>query len=382
MSTASNDLGITIDWKPIILWGGGAGILIGAWWGLWVTGFLLAWDRGWLYPGIEVTAEHAAWFRIPLEDSIPWAAAFLRIETPPSLLAALLWSLAIGAAAGAGIAGVGRVLKLDPDLKSLRAFRWSLRATVTPMAVAITLLAIGAAGAAIWVESATASSWLGWALFGAIFLAWLAGWFAIIPILVCDRQVAGSNPAPRWWRIRWPGRTALGVFVVLEIVTSAFDWLPSGVLWNRANPSVTAFAAGLAFVVLSIVLFVAPLVQCSVLMGSDKGLPTLWKRFFRWKVLGPWIALHGWWAGLALVLAPPALAVYVWHWKFAPVLATYLEGQDRSFPLPYLLFIDTINVIENFWWLLGMVPLMLFFWLGVARFVVLVDARNEFQADA
>lgn len=377
MTNTSSQLGIAIDWKPIILWGGGAGLLVGGWWGLCVTGFLLAWDRGWLHPGIEIAAEHAAWSRIPLEDSLPWVAAFLRVETPPSLLAALLWSLALGAAAGAGIAGVGRLLKLDPDLKSLRAFRWSLRAAVTPMAVAISLIAIAAVTTAIWVESATPFSWLGWAVLGVIFVAWLAAWVAIIPILVCNRVVASGTPPRSWWRPRWPGWTALGIFLGIEIVTSAFDWLLPGGLWDGANLSVTAFAAGLAFVVLSIVLFVAPLVQCSVLMGSDKGLLTLWQKFLRWRVFGPWIALHVWWTGLGLVLAPPVLAVYVWHWKFAPVLASYLEGQDRSFPLLYLLLIDTINVIENFWWLLGMVPLMLFFWLGVARFVMLVHPGDE-----
>jgi len=48
-----------IDWKPIILWGGGAGALVAFWAGLWITGFLMAWSEDWLHPGIEVPARTA-----------------------------------------------------------------------------------------------------------------------------------------------------------------------------------------------------------------------------------------------------------------------------------------------------------------------------------
>lgn len=363
---------IRIDWKPIILWGGGIGALIGSWWGLWISGFLLAWDHGWLHPGIKIPAEYVDLLQIPIEDSLGWVARILGLRPGSGLTSLLLWMTGIGAAAGAGAASIGRLLRLDPGMTAMRSFAWSLRAVTTPMAVAISLSVVALAGVAFALESILADGWLSSVLLGVLVLVGLIVLFLIIPIVVCREDIVGRSRAPRWWHLRWPCWMPVLIFLGIEALNYVPDWLLSLVDADSGAPPRIVATAGVVDVAIDILLFVGPLVQCVVLLKIGGSLIDLWRGFFRWPALGPWLALHGWWTVLALFFAPPIAAVYVWLWKVVPVLATIHESVlDESLPYVYQLFINACNFVGNFWWIILPAPLLLFFWLGTARFVVL-----------
>ncbi len=63
--------------------------------------------------------------------------------------------------------------------------------------------------------------------------------------------------------------------------------------------------------------------------------------------------------------------VYVWFSKFVPVLATAVESQGQFLPYAYHLFLALVGFIGRSWWTMVLVPTTFFYWLGVARFVVL-----------
>jgi hypothetical protein len=368
-----------IDWKPIILWGGGAGALVAFWAGLWITGFLMAWGEGWLHPGIEVPARYAEHLRLPPEVALRWFEDLIGCALPRRLASLLALITALGAVAGAAVASVGRLLKLDPGLVALKSFWWSLRAATRPMVVLTSLAVIGSASLGFVFESEISDGWLGWVVIGVAAALWFLLWIVIIPVLVCRGDVVGGGNAPRWWRPRWPGRRPVAIFLAIGVLSFAPGWLLTWFAEEVGGPSGIAYTVTLADLAWSVVVFVAPLMQCAVLMRVPGTVIGFWRRSFRWSILGPWIALHGWWTVILAILVPPVLAVYVWLWKFAPVLATILESAGRFFPYTYHLFINTSNFVGNFWWLLFVVPSMFFFWLGVARFVVLTQPQDRRQ---
>lgn len=368
---------IRIDWKPILLWGGGAGALLGLWAGLWTTGFIAAWDQGWLHPGIEMPGKYADFGQIPAGVSLPWVASMLGLPPATGLWALLAWLTGFGAAAGAGFASFGRLLRLDPGMVALRSFAWSLRAITTPMAVAISLSMVALTGVTFALESPSYKWEYGWAVLVVPALVWLIVLFLVIPVIACREDIAGTSRAPRWWRPRWPGWTPMLIFLGIEAMDHLPDWIFGLVDSNSgAPPRLVATATVFDFAV-DLVLFVGPLVQCAVLFKIGGSLIDNLRRFFRWKSLGPWVALHGWWIVVALVFVPPVAAVYVWLWKVVPVLATIHESVlDESLPYVYQLFINACNFIGNFWWIFLAAPLALFFWLGTARFVALTRADS------
>lgn len=115
-----------IDWKPIILWGGGAGALVAFWAGLWITGFLMAWGEGWLHPGIELPARYSEHLRLPPEVAPGWSEDLIGCDLPGRLSGLLMLITGLGVVAGAAVASVGRLLKLDPGLVALKSFWWLL----------------------------------------------------------------------------------------------------------------------------------------------------------------------------------------------------------------------------------------------------------------
>jgi len=377
MNEHSKTPAISIDWKPIILWGGGSGAAIGLWWGLWFTGFLLSWDRGWFFRGIEISSEDPLFLRVPTKLSLGWLADLLGCAPPESLSVVLLWIVAVGAVTGAGLVSVGRLIGIDRNLLGLNSFLWSIRAMISPMVVVLTIALMGTFWGVFALESAADEYLYGWlAVVGVLALFWLSLLFVGIPVLVCRRDVAGRTPAPWWWWPDWPGWKTVSVVVGVTILAYGpglvFDWVAKQ---DALSGFVLAFS--LADVAWSTVMFVSPLALCAVLMQSDMRLTVLWRQSFRWKSLGPWLTLHGWWGMIGLVLAPPVVAVYVWLWKVVPVWATVLESRERFIPYYWRLFINTSNLIGNFWWLLFTIPIMFFFWLGVARLVVLIEHQSR-----
>ncbi len=361
-----------IDWKPILLWGGGSGALLGLWAAVWVNGFILAWDQGWLHPGIDLPERFLELVRIPTEVSLAWMASALGLPPTIGLWSLLLWMTGFGAAAGAGVASVGRLLRLDPAMTGFRSFAWSLRAATTPMPVVVSLSMMGLAGATVELESLSYDGWLGWAALGLLASFWLLLWLLGIPILACREDIAKRSHAPRWWRPTWPGWVPVLIVLGIEALDHIPDWLLSLIDADSGVPPRIVVTAIVFQIAMGILLFVGPLVQCAVLMRLDGSLLGHWIRFFRWSTLGPWIALHGWWITAALVFAPPIAAVYVWTWKVVPTLATIHESVlEESLPYVHQLFINACNFIGNFWWLLFMVPVSFVFWFGTARFVAL-----------
>lgn len=368
---------IRIEWKPILLWGGGIGALLGLWLGLWVTGFIVGWSEGWLWPGIELSDEYTDLVRIPVELSLGWLVRLLGLPQGTTLLSFLLWTTGFGAAVGACVASLGRLTRLDTRMVGLHSFSWSLRATSTPMAVFGCLAMVVVAGTAFAaIDSWTDDGWFGWVALGILALLWFLAWLLGIPIVACSSGISNRSKPPRWWRPTWPGWAPVLIVAGIE----ALGHVPEGLLGlidaDQIHPRIVGTAM-LFLGVWGVVMFVGPLVQCAVLMRLDGSVLYNWRLFFRWSSLGPWIALHGWWTISLLFLVPPLAAVYLWIVKVVPVLATIHESAlEEGLPYVYQLFINACNFVGNFWWLLLSAPLAFLFWFGAARFVSLTCKDN------
>lgn len=368
---------IRIDWKPILLWGGGVGGLMGLWWGCWLVGFLVAIERGLLYPGIEIPPDDPNFLLFSTETSLRWLGDVLGIEIPKNLSSVFLSIVAIGWALGAGIASLGRFVRLDPNLCAWKTLRWSLRGMLSPM-VLLACSAVPTISGILFVLESNRwdDSLIGIVAFTSIAGGILVFWYIGVPLLVCRMDIAMRFRVPNQWRPLWPGWKPVAVFLGLALLTEA----PGVLLWLGESRFESSLQASVVLAVTSfawsLVLIVVPLVQCAVLMGCAEGVFATWRRLFSWTYLGPWIALGGWWCAATPVIVPPVLAGYVWLWKFLPLAATIHESQGSLLPYTIQLFVNSLHFFGNFWWVFLAVPLAFVFWLSASRLLVLVEATR------
>jgi len=355
---------IRIDWKPIVLHGGGIGALLALWVGLWAMGFLVCWDNGWLFPGVEISDRWAESIHYSTEEVLGFLGESLGLDLPTKIPIFLLLMMAVGWVVGAFIASVACLTSLDPGDVGRRTFGWSLRAMVSRNAVPMWVLTIIAAVIPI-------SSGIDNLVFvpPLVFVIWLA--FA--PMLVWRPVVANGSSLGHWWTPWWPGWKIAGLFLLIEILVLfpevLFSWIPDGV-YSVPGVQLITWPVQLVWWGFSVT---APLLLCSLLMAVAVSTVWRWRWIFTWRTLGPWAALHLWWLTIPIALGPPFLVIYVWFWKFVPVLASAVEGQGEFLPYEYHLVLAAIGFVGNFWWMMVLIPATFFYWLGVARFVSCTD---------
>jgi len=352
-----------IDWKPILLWGGGTGALIGLWWGGWIVGFLTGWERGWLYPGLELAPEkwEALCLCVPAEVALRQFSDLVNISLPTRLVQLVCLVTFLGAITGSFVASLGRMVSLDPQNHGIKSLVWSLRSTFRP-SVALAWLTIGIPMAGAILIDVLAIG----------LLPLMLGWLVLVPMLVCRKDVVATTPAGRWWQPWWPGLKPMGILVGLGVLVYLPDELFSLVLGDGPG----GLAMEIASFLWGILTISVPLLMARTFLVASHFEPWDLRMAIRWSVLGPWLALQGLWAVVVLVILPPILACYVWVWKFVPLLASVLEAQGEY--ISYLLgvFIAGINFVGRFWWLLMLVPILFLFWFGVGRLVVLTSSKK------
>ena len=346
-----------IDWKPILLWGGGLGALFALWSGLWIVGFLVLWGNGSLYPDLDIPAEFAGFVRVPTDVALGSISRLLGLDLPTQPIAFLLLLTVLGTVAGAFVASVGRLSSLDQQSVGLHSLSWALRSTVSRSVAVASLIPV----VPITLVALTDSEAL-WFLMVPIIPA---VWF--IPVLICRPGVVTDLPALKWWSPSWPGFKVMAVYLLIEFAVLALSYLLDLV------PPHMLTLFGLTVLAWLALTAITPLFQGSFLMASASKSRWMWKSLFAWHTLGPWIALNLWWSLVLAFCLAPIISVYLWIWKVVPVLATILEGQGRVFPTPYLATINSINFFGNFGWMLVMIPTSFLYWFAAAKFVVLAD---------
>ncbi len=339
------------NWKPILLVGGGCGGLIGLWTGLWIAGFLVLWEKGMLHPGVAIRPEYSDFLRMNSDDALSIVGAYLHLDLPTHPLTFLFLITFVAAAIGSVVASVSRLVSLDPESIGFRSFRWALRSMVFWPASLLSIASI----ALLFITISNDDIFL---MATVLVIAFVA-----IPISLCQPAVVAGRFANRWWRLRWPGLSAVGIFLAIEIFEKGADFL------RYQAMSGWIMVQALALVAYFLFSSIAPLIQGKILFAASSSEQTNWRSIFTWKTLGPWFALQLWLLLIPALLIGPFLAAYFWLWKVVPVLASHLEASDMSFPYAYQVVIQTMNVIGRFSWVLFLIPASLLFWFSTAKFV-------------
>jgi len=126
---------IRVDWKPIILRGGGIGALLVLWVGMWATAFLVCWDNAWLFPGVNLPEKWAESIHYSTEEVLGYLGEVLGLNLPTNIPSFLLLMMAVGWISGALTASIARLTTLDPAGVGRQTFGWSLRAMVSRAAL-------------------------------------------------------------------------------------------------------------------------------------------------------------------------------------------------------------------------------------------------------
>jgi hypothetical protein len=354
-----------IDWKPIILYGGGGGGLFGLWTSFWIAGFLTLWDQGLLYPGISLSDQNRYFMRVSPERALALAGDLFHINLPHHLPGFVMAFVFVCAVFGAFLVSVSRLISLDPDSTGLRSYIWTLRSMLTWQALLLCLVPSVMLFVAAWVDSS--------AMFIAVIAGLVISSFLVIPITVCRPAAVSGPQSIDWKKPEWPGFSVIGMFLGIELINFSSDYLGSLV------PNVWFPFTALVFTVSLALSTIAPLLQGTLLLASASSETPNYRSVFRWGVLGPWLALGFWMLGIPALCLGPFLACYIWLWKVVPLLAAFLEGQGSGLPFVFQLVIIAMNIVGRYFWMIVMVPFALIFWIATSRFIAGFDQYSKIQ---
>ena len=278
-----------------------------------------------LHVGLALVASAHGW---PIADGVEgggldlgqWRRAFWPDEAllePGAAASALILG-------GGGIVNIIRLaaslLRLDEGGQSLRAITWTLRARgffvawfLAPLVASLIVLV---------------SDWLFWRQLAVPIVLLSAA--LVLPFGALDAKTITHPRGRWWWRPTWPGGLSLLLavtfLVVARVIPAQLEGLTSGLAGTRFS-----WSAGL----LAELVLAGPAMVAAAAVWAFRlrpSAPQVLAAVFRWRVVGPAIALEGWLNLLLIAIAIPLCSVYLYAAEALPpqVDAVAAAGQVLS----------------------------------------------------
>lgn len=319
------------------------GASLGAWWGgvLWAyTGFARAGfgliDRG-RAGGVTLGAAPEY-----LADATGIAAA-----TEPGIVFVI--AVALGAAIGLACDTIARLLPQHCVTRAREAFFWPLQRVVGFWPTFVALCAVPFSVALVEAPPEV--------LVYSLPVLAVACFFAL-PLGVLDRAVLESPRGAGWWRPKWPGLDTLAVFVGLAALPIALGGIED-LGWAHAPPALAlVWSAATALLALCCLILQ---VDCMV----NRRRPDL--RVLRWPMLARYVVWSVRQFAIGAWLVPPLLIASYYLVFDAPQLGALLKAAGNP---TVAVITAAANAITTYWWLLSILPIALYTWLGAGRLYV------------
>ena len=259
-----------------------------------------------------------------------------------------------------------RLLKMDRQRLSLSALIWTFKSM------------FAWPGVFLWIGWTAVIIFFVFSLADKIYNMWLVvaflfGLFVVpallIPFIIFTPEFA-SRPIGNLWgsRPKWPGWKVVGVLFLLWLI-----WLPFSCLFGFGFALMEhSLPLGILVSVFCLpvdIVFtgVLSLMAVSVFLSRSANRVFPIRRFFLWRLLGPWLAFDLYVLLLSCIFIFPVIFIASYMTLIVPIIATFYKDCGMVTPFFFRTSLSLSVFVKDYWWWLSFFPGIVAGSLGMAR---------------